>query len=715
MSNKTATNLSKLNIYLEEKDFYVGYHLFCLSTPIFYYLFKEVYHPQFLKVLSTLTSNNYFKILLNKQIHSDLLSTTNIFKTIFYISAQDCWSHLLFISLNSQTYPNTSNIIYDSPLLRREFKDFPSIQTAQLSPIGKISFGTKDAIKSLVLKKAFKQFFWEEQVGIPDYLKRYTNSEIIVDVVSDFLLFAWSKHHKSEDPITLRAIKKLLFKLKTDLTTDISFRIEFERLRYSIENAIANENRNTITETDTESIIDVFDETIDTYLSKQQKRITLKKQLQDIVSKILRNQGMDEDFSYTLSQFNQAWIKTKNRRKSDSPYTNDMGISISKLDEIIKDLASVDFIQNNFDDVCNIMTTLIEKRLMISKELNFPEEPFLAIRKSLKMKLESFKEKESSCYAYSKVKDSSYIYKFLFELVIYYTSKYQNIFFITVLEEIAQDVINRNKTTKHQCEYKVLQHLYASTLGIYGLSKRKISDFRSSSSKSSLNITDSEKDALNSMLWLYNELCLGIPGDDKTKTLNTLAFCQKFFTIKKLGSSSIFINNLPNYEKELKQLLSIRLERLNSLNHNRIDENFIARTLFKRIEKCHCSDNELNQARLSVVLGIFTSMLLNIDMDNLNQETNGSTQNLSIIEQLETLDLRIAKIFGLLNWDLKLIVDAIAMAIENIDGAIIEFKKTFYHNESDEITNEITTTYNDANIWDRFCLKYCLNSSITTE
>ena len=99
MLKKTAITLSKSDTYLEEKDFYVGYHLFCLSTPIFHYLFKEVYHPQFLKVLSTLTNNNYFKILLNKQTHSGLFSPTNIFKIIFYISAQDCWSHLLFMLL----------------------------------------------------------------------------------------------------------------------------------------------------------------------------------------------------------------------------------------------------------------------------------------------------------------------------------------------------------------------------------------------------------------------------------------------------------------------------------------------------------------------------------------------------------------------------------------------------------------------------------------
>ncbi len=262
-----------------------------------------------------------------------------------------------------------------------------------------------------------------------------------------------------------------------------------------------------------------------------------------------------------------------------------------------------------------------------------------------------------------------WIFRLYFELIRFLAVRSRRRDFIDMFVKESKKKFNEKNLSNTEKEMLIVKQFYASTLGIFGLTKRDLPRFKPRDKTNSfiLNFNGKNSEAFNSYNRLMEYLtqissnsgCAHFDADiDEKKT----AFLFKLFACMGTLNTTFFNSNTSTSnvhitKNDIEELTGIKLKRLNSNSNNRIDDSFNLSTFFKKLE----STNDIKETqRLSIILG-------NLIEDITSIEKTMDTTFISPASDLANLDKQIAKCFCLLDWDNKEILDAIIKTTQQID------------------------------------------------
>lgn len=267
-----------------------------------------------------------------------------------------------------------------------------------------------------------------------------------------------------------------------------------------------------------------------------------------------------------------------------------------------------------------------------------------------------------------KLFERPWIFRLYFELIRFFAVKSGKRDFIDIFVKESKKKFNEKNLSNTEKEMLIVKQFYASTLGIFGLTKRDLPRFKPRDKANSfmLNFNGKNSKAFNSYNLLMENLTqissnLGCAHFDADIDKSKIACLFKLFACMGTLNTTFFnsntsISNVHITKKDIEVLTEIKLKRLNSNSSNRIDDSFNLSTFFKKLKS---TDDIKETQRLSIILG-------NLIEDITSIGKTMDTTFISPASDLSNFDKQIAKCFCLLDWDKKEILDAIIKTTQQV-------------------------------------------------
>ena len=313
------------------------------------------------------------------------------------------------------------------------------------------------------------------------------------------------------------------------------------------------------------------------------------------------------------------------------------------------------------DDIAELIS---EKFLQYKHQVNKVEQEIASLEAKItsisKFKTVSPKENLDKVFA------RPWVFRFYFELIKFIAVQSGKKDFIDAFVKESKEKFESKDLSYIEKEMLIIKQFYASTLGIFGLTKRDLSLFKPKNNNFILNFDGNNKKDFNS----YNKLmkyltqiscnlgCAHFDADideDKIAALFKLFACMSTLN-KTFYNYDTSTSNLYITKEAIEELTTIKLRRLTSNSNNRIDNSFNLSTFFKNLND---TDNIKETRILSIILG-------NLIEDISSVEKDMNTTFISPSKNLANFDKKIAKCFCLLDWDKDEILDAIVKAHQKV-------------------------------------------------
>lgn len=319
---------------------------------------------------------------------------------------------------------------------------------------------------------------------------------------------------------------------------------------------------------------------------------------------------------------------------------------IADIDFAYKDARKLGNYEDLIDGIKNEYFHLVLNKLLLSSEQY----------RKLEQNLKALKESSQliTNQNLNQLLEDSWIFRFYFELIKLLAVNAGSTNFFDLFREKTISKFNSKKITNIEKEMLIVKQFYASTLGIFGLTRRELSLFKTSKFILNLktNNNDDNKKYLNLIDW-FDLMALYGPSAyfDADMKNETIVPFFKLLACRNLVRAHIF-NSQPELHlssEELKAFNSIKLKRLNSYNNNRGNDNLNITTFFNKVKSTTDTKQLKKQA---IILG-------NIIEDIASIGKASDIAHISPITQLASLDRKIAECFCLLNWDSDEILDTL--------------------------------------------------------